>query len=65
MVYILKEITKDSLYYIEGLTKLFMDYGNYENKNKARVRYMVDELWKKLSYKNSKFMFLQKNISKY
>ena len=35
---------KDALYYVEGLTKLFIDYGNYENKNKARVRYIVDEL---------------------
>ncbi len=38
---------KDSLYYVEGLTKLYMDYGNYENKNKARVRYMVEEMGEK------------------
>lgn len=38
---------KDSLYYVEGLTKFYMDYGNYENKNKARVRYMVEELGEK------------------
>lgn len=36
----------DVLYYVEGLTKLFMDEGDYENKNKARVRYMVDKLGK-------------------
>lgn len=35
---------KDALYYVEGLTKLFMDEGNYENKHKARVRYMVEKL---------------------
>ncbi|MEG1411659.1 MAG: nitrite/sulfite reductase [Terrisporobacter sp.] len=32
------------LYYVEGLTKLFMAEGDYENKNKARVRYMVYRL---------------------
>ncbi|WP_042275220.1 nitrite/sulfite reductase [[Clostridium] dakarense] len=37
----------DVLYYVEGLTKMFIDYGNYENKNKARVRYMVEELGEK------------------
>lgn len=38
---------KDALYYVEGLTKLYMDYGNYKNKNKARVRYMVEEMGEK------------------
>ena len=38
---------KDALYYVEGLTKLFVDYGNYENKHKARVRYLVEELGEK------------------
>ena len=37
----------DVLYYVEGLTKMFIDYGNYENKNKARVRYMIEELGEK------------------
>lgn len=32
------------LYYVEGLTKLFMDEGDYTNKHKARVRYMVYRL---------------------
>lgn len=41
------------LYYVEGLTKLFMDEGDYSNKHKARVRYMVyrlgeEEFMKKL-----------------
>lgn len=35
---------KDVLYYVEGLTKLFMDEGDYSNKHKARVRYMVYRL---------------------
>ncbi|WP_455542764.1 nitrite/sulfite reductase [Intestinibacter sp.] len=33
----------DILYYVEGMTHFFMKEGNYENKNKARIRYMVDE----------------------
>ena len=35
---------KEVLYYVEGLTKLFMDEGDYTNKQKARVRYMVYRL---------------------
>lgn len=35
---------KDVLYYVEGLTKLFMAEGDYSNKHKARVRYMVYKL---------------------
>lgn len=38
---------KDVLYYVEGLTKLFMDEGDYTNKHKARVRYMVYRLGEK------------------
>ena len=34
----------DVLYYVEGLTKLFMDEGDYSNKHKARVRYIVYKL---------------------
>ena len=34
------------LYYVEGLVKLFMAEGDYNNKNKARVRYMVERLGK-------------------
>ena len=34
----------DVLYYVEGLTKLFIEKGNYENKHKARIRYIVEEL---------------------
>ena len=32
------------LYYVEGLTNMFMEYGDYKNKHKARVRYMVENL---------------------
>ena len=36
----------DALYYVEGLTNMYMDYGDYKNHNRARVRYMVDNLGK-------------------
>ena len=39
---------KDALYCVEGMIKFFMDYGNYENKNRARVRYMVESLGEEL-----------------
>lgn len=32
------------LYYIKAMTELFMVYGNYENRGKARTRYMQDVL---------------------
>lgn len=35
---------KDVLYYVSALVSLFKDYGNYENRNKARIRYILDEL---------------------
>lgn len=38
----------DALYCVEGMIKFFMAYGNYENKNKARVRYMVETLGEEL-----------------
>ena len=46
----LDELVKpsDVLYYVEGLTKLFMDEGDYKNKAKARVRYMVSRLGEKV-----------------
>lgn len=34
----------DALYYVDGIVELFKTYGNYENRNKARVRYMVETL---------------------
>lgn len=33
----------DVLYYVEGLTEFFIKEGNYENKHKARIRYLVEE----------------------
>lgn len=36
----------DTLYAIEALLNLFIKEGNYENHNKARVRYIVDKLGK-------------------
>lgn len=35
---------EEVLYYVEGMVNLFKAEGNYENKAKARVRYMVDKL---------------------
>lgn len=32
------------LYYIQAMVELFTTYGNYENRAKARTRYMQDEL---------------------
>lgn len=36
--------TKDVLYHVEAITNLFINEGNYENKNKARIRYIVDRM---------------------
>ncbi|MEG2018124.1 MAG: nitrite/sulfite reductase [Clostridium sp.] len=35
---------EDVLYYVEAMVNLFKAEGNYENKAKARVRYMVEKL---------------------
>ncbi|MGL5379262.1 nitrite/sulfite reductase [Clostridium sp.] len=35
---------KDILYHIDAMVLMFKTNGNYENKNKARVRYMIDTL---------------------
>lgn len=35
---------KDVLYYIKAMRALFCKYGNYENRSKARTRYMQDVL---------------------
>lgn len=35
---------KDVLYHIEAMTKFFMAEGDYENRNKARVRYILDRM---------------------
>lgn len=37
---------KDILYHVEAITKLFIDEGDYENKGKARIRYIVQRLGK-------------------
>ena len=37
----------DVLYYVEAMVQLFMAEGNYENRNKARVRYIVEKLGEK------------------
>ncbi|MGL5756521.1 MAG: nitrite/sulfite reductase [Paraclostridium sp.] len=35
---------KDILYHVEAMTNLFIEKGNYENKNKARTRYILMEM---------------------
>lgn len=35
---------KDVLYYIEGMTNLFIAEGDYNNKAKARIRYIADRM---------------------
>lgn len=35
---------QDVLYYVEAMVKLFMAEGNYENRAKARVRYILDRM---------------------
>lgn len=35
---------KDILYHLDAMVLMFSRHGNYENKNKARVRYMIDTL---------------------
>lgn len=34
----------ETLYYIEAMKRLFKDYGDYENRYKARIRYIVTRL---------------------
>ena len=42
----LKELIdpNDVLYYVEGMVSMFKAEGDYENKNKARVRYILDRM---------------------
>ena len=39
-----KILPTEILYYIEGMKGLFKDYGDYENRHKARIRYIVTRL---------------------
>lgn len=34
------------LYHVEAMTKLFIEQGDYENKHKARIRYIVERMGK-------------------
>lgn len=36
--------TKDVLYHVEAMTKFFIAEGNYDNKNKARSRYITERM---------------------
>lgn len=35
---------EDVLYHVEAATRIFMSEGDYQNKNKARMRYIVDRM---------------------
>lgn len=37
---------EDVLYHVEAMTQLFIDEGDYKNKNKARIRYIVERMGK-------------------
>ena len=39
--------TKEVLYYVEAMVRLFMAEGDYTNRNKAPIRYIVERLGKK------------------
>ena len=34
----------DVLYYVDGMVSMFKAEGDYENKNKARVRYILERM---------------------
>lgn len=38
---------KDVLYYVEGMVRMFMAEGDYENRNRARIRYILDRMGEK------------------
>lgn len=38
---------KDVIYYVEAMVNLFKAEGNYENRNKARVRYILERMGEK------------------
>lgn len=38
---------QDTLYYIEAMIRVFRQYGNYDNRTKARTRYLKDTLGEK------------------
>ena len=45
---------KDVLYYVEAMTNLFIAEGDYNNKAKARIRYIVDRMGEELFIKTFK-----------
>ncbi len=44
------------LYYIKAMIELFCEYGNYENRSRARTRYLQDTLGDTLTEKYSEFV---------
>ncbi|MDV4150101.1 nitrite/sulfite reductase [Clostridium sp. AL.422] len=38
---------KDILYYVEGMVRMFIAEGDYENRNRARIRYILDRMGEK------------------
>lgn len=47
---------KNVLYYIKAMISLFCEYGNYENRSRARTRYMQDTLGDKLTEEYQKYV---------
>lgn len=43
----------DVLYYVQAMVETFCTYGNYENRGKARTRYMVEKLGGEDAYRAS------------
>lgn len=51
-----KTESKNVLYYIKAMISLFCEYGNYENRSRARTRYMQDTLGDKLTEEYQKYV---------
>lgn len=47
---------KNILYYIKAMISLFCEYGNYENRSKARTRYMQDTLGDRFTEEYQKYV---------
>ncbi|MGL5243985.1 MAG: nitrite/sulfite reductase, partial [Sarcina sp.] len=54
---------KDVLYHIEAMTNMFIEEGDYTNRNKARIRYILDRLGEE-EYKNCYHKHLEEVKSK-
>jgi ferredoxin-nitrite reductase len=55
---------EDILYVVEGVKRFFEKYGNYENRNKARLRYIVMEQGEETFLENLKAIVQQVKLEK-